>query len=129
MIRVKRNPTDHELLKNIKVKKSEHYNDDGSKSFWYEIYSDQKLIGAATITKNKNYIDSISINPYFRRKGLATHIYNYIENDQNIKLKPSYLLLSDGEKFWKNRLKKQNPTDKSLLSKIQIQKTYKNSKK
>ena len=50
------------------------------------------------------------------RQGIATYLYDYIEKDLDIKLRPSNNLSSDGEEFWKNRLKK-NPSLKSRKSK------------
>lgn len=115
MIRIKRNPSDHELLKEIQIKQIDPEE--------YLIYHNNKIIGDFSFNKTNKSIDTISIySEKYRRKGIGTYIYDYIEKTHDIKLKPSPDLLKEGKLFWQNRLKKQNPTDKSLLSKIQIQK-------
>lgn len=62
-----------------------------------------KIIGKAEIKKNKNYISWIEINDKYKRKGLSTYLYSFIENDLGIKLKPSPNQLDDGRAFWKSR--------------------------
>ena len=55
--------------------------------------------------KETKTIWDVWVGPNYRRKGLATFIYNKIEKDQKIKLKPSDTLFPDGQEFWKARLK------------------------
>jgi len=128
MIRIKRkkaNPTDHELLKEIEIVKKKGSID---KDFiFYNIFLNGKDIGGARVLKDTDYITDVHINKEYRLKGLATFLYNYIENDLKVKLQPSggkelkgHSNL--GKAFWQNRLKKQNPTDKEFLSKVKIQK-------
>ncbi len=62
-----------------------------------------KIIGKAQIKKNKNYISWIEIDKNFQRKGLSTYLYDYIEKDLEIKLRPSINQLDDGKAFWKSR--------------------------
>lgn len=120
MIRIKRkNPTDEEFLKKVEIEKLKLGSDI---VYSLTINNFKEEIGLVTYDPKNKIISDINIYPLFRRKGIATFIYDYIEKDQHVKLKSSKQLLPDGEKFWQNRLKKQNPTDKSLLSKIQIQK-------
>ena len=47
----------------------------------------------------------IQIIEAYQRKGLATLLYNFIEKDLKIKLKPSSSPSKDAKKFWKARLK------------------------
>lgn len=121
MIRIKsvkrKNPTDHELLNKIRIEKEIN----NQHIIYYIIYNNE-IIGDAYYSKSKKWISSVDIENKFQRKGLATFLYNYIEADLGIKLQPSNALLSDGKAFWKNRLKKSNPTDKNFLSKIKIEK-------
>ena len=56
---------------------------------------------------DKDFLRQIYDEKY-RRKGLATYLYDYIERDLRRKLKPSPFLLKDGEKFWENRNKRKN---------------------
>lgn len=58
-----------------------------------------------------------------KHKGIATWLYNYIENDLNIKLEPSkWGRTPDGIQFWNNRFKrlKKNPTNQELLNRLRI---------
>jgi len=47
---------------------------------------------------DKDFLRQIYDEKY-RRKGLATYLYDYIEKDLRRKLKPSPIQLKDGEKF------------------------------
>jgi hypothetical protein len=121
--RVKRvkiqNPTDLEFLKKIKIKKiiRKHY-------YYYHILLNNKKIGEASVPIEYEYpyVNIIEIDEKFQRKGLATYLYNFIEKDLNVELKPSEYLEFDGESFWKNRLKRKNPTDFEFLKQIVIDK-------
>lgn len=124
MIRIKRkNPIDHEFLKKIEIQKSVNFLDNGIWQIDYNVYLNNKIIGFATILSNRNFIREMQIEKKFQRKGVMSYLYDYIEKDRNIKLIPSENLLKDGRLFWKNRLKKSNPTDKEFLSKIKIKKS------
>lgn len=118
MIRIKRNPTDYDILNKISITKKKY--EDGN--IEYLAYVKDKLIGGIGFNIYKGYVIWVQIEPSFRRKGIASYLYDHVEKDLNIKLKPSPYLLNDGEKFWKNRSKKQNPTDKEFLSKVKIKK-------
>lgn len=120
MIRIKRkNPTDQNLITKISVLKKKHENGD----IEYLAYIEDILIGGIGFNIYKNYVTWVQIDPKYRRKGVASFLYKHVENDLKIKIdKPSPYLLNDGEKFWKNRLKKSNPTDYKLLKDIKIKK-------
>jgi GNAT superfamily N-acetyltransferase len=60
-------------------------------------------IGFAILNKD-NYLDNIRIEPKYKRIGLATHLYEYIEDVCKIKLKPSPIKQSkEIREFWKKR--------------------------
>ncbi len=107
MIRIKRNPTDHELLKKLSVVKytnDNKYVDD----VIYLIYINNKTyIGEAVYSKTTNKIELVIVNYSYHRKGIASFVYDYVEKDQNVKLTPSNVLLPPGQEFWKNRSRKQ----------------------
>lgn len=118
MIRfIRKNPIDRELLNNIKIKDIVYPD-----FIVYRVYYNNNVIAHLVLDRNKNYITTVTINDKFKRKGLASFLYDYIENSQDIKLKPSSVLLPAGKAFWKNRLKKKNPTDLALLRLIKITK-------
>lgn len=129
MIRIKRkiNPTDHELLKYIKIVKTKGSSVDKDYIF-YNVFLNEKDIGGARVHKNTDYVEEVYIDRKYRLKGIGTFLYDYIEKDLNIKLKPSGAselksLSKEGKIFWRNRLKtRTNPTDKDFLSKVKIQK-------
>lgn len=57
-------------------------------------------VGRATLNKD-NYLDNIRIDDDFRRIGLASELYKFIQEQENIKLKPSPIKQSDViKKFW-----------------------------
>lgn len=105
MIRIKRNPTDYDLLDNIFIKKS--IIDAGPFSFVkYQVYLKTKppiRIGYAEVSNNDNYITNVEIEEPYRKRGVNTFLYDYIERDLDIVLKPSDWLLEDGKKFWNKR--------------------------
>lgn len=113
----KLNPTDHNLISKLTVKKSFP-----GYGIMYEVYLGKKRIGFADIDKGKTEISFVDINTEYRRKGVSTFLYDYIEKDLGRKLKPSEDLIEDGQAFWKNR-NKRNPRDGEFLKKIKIEKT------
>lgn len=105
------NPRDDELLKHTYITKSEF--DPKKIVYSIRLYNYDYSLGFATYDVTKKIISDVRIlDRKFRNKGLATYLYNYIENDQNIILKPSNTLSEDGKAFWQNRLKK-NPKPQS----------------
>lgn len=75
--------------------------------FVYVVFFRGKKIAYAEIFENANYVDDVQIyDEKYRRKGLATYLYDYIERDLRKKLVPSPIQLLDGEKFWEKRLLK-----------------------
>ncbi len=100
MIRIKRkiNPTDHELLKYIKIVKTKGSSVDKDYIF-YNVFLNEKDIGGARVHKNTDYVEEVYIDRKYRLKGIGTFLYDYIEKDLRRKLKPSPIQLKDGEKF------------------------------
>lgn len=113
----KLNPTDHKLISKLIVKKS--FPDYGT---MYGVYLGKRRIGFADIDRGKSEISFVNINEEYRRKGVSSFLYDYIEKDLGHKLKPSADLLDDGEAFWKARNRRNNPDDLSLLKSIKITK-------
>ena len=129
--RTKKNPTDKEFLKTIFVDKDydnlyhtvEYFiyrNEDNSKRDRFGTIPRAFAIASAYYDTKDKWVYDVSVNPSYQRKGLATYLYNYIEEDQKVKLKPSNYLLDPGKAFWKNRLK--NPRDDEFLQKIKVKK-------
>lgn len=107
--KTKSNPTDHDLISKLTVKK--FFPDYGT---MYEVYLGKRRIGFADIDHGKTEISFVNINEEYRRKGVSSFLYDYIEKDLGRKLKPSADLLEDGEAFWKARIKKSNPNDGNI---------------
>lgn len=113
--KTKSNPTDHDLISKLTVKK--FFPDYGT---MYEVYLGKRRIGFADIDHGKTEISFVNINEEYRRKGVSSFLYDYIEKDLGRKLKPSADLLDDGEAFWKAR-SRSNPRDEEFLKKISIE--------
>jgi len=82
----------------------------------YSLYNKHnRYIGSARVYFNE--IDDVEnignahvqIIKAYRRKGLVSFLYDYIEKDLKIRLKPSSKPSKDAKAFWKNRLKQKNP--------------------
>ena len=104
----RKNPTDLTFLRQVFIDKETFKITDGKDkiiSYQYNVYFEGKRIGYAEIVKGQNTVDDIDVLKPYQRKGLTTFLYDYIENDLNIKLNPSEYLKPDGKKFWENRLK------------------------
>lgn len=98
------NPTDYSFLRLLRIEKRKLEFSSDNIMFVYVVFFRGKKIAYAEIFENANYIEDVQIyDEKYRRKGLATYLYDYIEKDLRRKLKPSPFLLKDGEKFWENR--------------------------
>jgi hypothetical protein len=125
MIKIKKakNPTDEEFLKKIRIEKF-----DNGVFIRYEVIYEGQEIAVFILKVDKNYIEDVEIfSDEFKRRGLATYVYNYIEKDLKIKLQPSKAQTKDGKLFWQHRTKKtspkiNNPTDYSFLRLLKIEK-------
>lgn len=61
-------------------------------------------IGRATLNLQGNFLENIRINPEYRRKGLATKLYDYIESITRKPLNPSPIKQSpEIKQFWKKK--------------------------
>jgi ribosomal protein S18 acetylase RimI-like enzyme len=70
----------------------------------FTIEKNGEEIGRATLSNDGNYLENIRINEEYRRQGLATKMYDYIEQQANIKLQPSPVKQSKAAKeLWKKR--------------------------
>jgi GNAT superfamily N-acetyltransferase/predicted ABC-type ATPase len=82
----------------------------------YEVFSGDKRVATAGLSWRGAYLTSIDVDPAFRRKGVATHLYDQIEADIGRKLFPSPLGLTDeATSFWKRRLADLEPAEKQAL--------------
>jgi predicted nucleotidyltransferase len=107
-----KNPRDEEFLKQLIIKKKKFGRNIMYEALIYDDIDTDDLIhvGYAEFNPDKIWIDNVEVDKPFKRKGVATFLYNYIEKDQNVKLKPSDSLFPEGKAFWKNRLRRKNPT-------------------
>lgn len=125
MIRIKRNPRSEKIIDGLIIKKRRIRSEPPvfHELFSYDIYYQNEKIGYVWVNKTNNWVNKVEIiYPEYRRQGINSYVYDYIEKDLSIKLKPSGNLSSDGAAFWKNRLKKPNPTDYSFLRLLKIEK-------
>jgi hypothetical protein len=74
----------------------------------FSIEKDGNEIGRATLDEKGNFLTNIRIDENYRRMGLGSKLYDYIEQQANIKLKPSPIKQSKAaENLWEKRLSKQ----------------------
>jgi GNAT superfamily N-acetyltransferase len=74
-------------------------------------------IGRATFVRGPNYLeaddsdlsDSVWVHPEYRRRGLASTMYNYAEAVSGQKIIPSEHSSGLGAKFWASRAKRLHP--------------------
>lgn len=111
--KLKRN--DKKLTPDELIKSKAYYIVKAKKEYFicYSLYNKyNKFLGSARVHFNEiNDANNTGnahiqiIKPY-QRKGLATLLYNFIEKDLKIKLKPSSDSSKDAKAFWKNRKSK-----------------------
>ncbi len=70
--------------------------------------------GGVQLKVNKKGVSSVGVHREFQRRGLATALYNHIEQHLGHPLEENWGTTPDGEAFWKSRKK----TTNSLLSTI-----------
>jgi hypothetical protein len=71
----------------------------------FSIEKNGNEIGRATLDEKGNFLTNIRIDENYRRMGLGSKLYDYIEQQANIKLKPSPIKQSKAaENLWKKRL-------------------------
>lgn len=147
--RRRKNPNDNDLLNDVEIEKILLYNDTRilyivykingfvkddslvSSDFAYhikfvyniDIRNTSNILAVAIYNTDQHFVEYIRTNKNYKRKGLASYLYNHIEKDQKVKLKPSNSLEPDGQKFWENRMKrnpikrKRNPTEIYMIHK------------
>lgn len=105
MIKVirEKNPTDDEFLKRLKIESFGNNDKFSNVIVYIAIINNKSLVAEAVYDIITGHVELVITKESYRRKGVATYMYNYIEKDLGIKLKPSKLLLEDGKLFWKNR--------------------------
>lgn len=112
--RLRKNPRDKDLLKRLKIQKYEEI--PGERFWWYDVYLDkiepENKIGEFGYKEGTDHIGNVKVWSDFRRKGIANYVYDLIEKDFGIKLKPSTAISHDARSFWITRLglRKRNPS-------------------
>lgn len=90
----------------------------------YKAYVNRRLAGALSL-HHKSWSDKgrmvheVVVNPGFRRQGIATALYRYVEEDIGEELIPSDTLSDEGFKFWVNY--RDGAIDKKDVRRIQDQ--------
>lgn len=70
----------------------------------YTAHHQGKKIASAKLSGQDHYVSDVDVQPEFRRKGIATKLYDFIEKHSGKKLKPSPMYqTTDGKALWKNR--------------------------
>lgn len=66
---------------------------------------DGKTIGSMLFDNEDQHVRGVSVNEKFRRLGVATALYDYLDGIMGYPIRPSQYLEPDGEAFWANRRK------------------------
>ncbi len=68
-----------------------------------------KGVGKVRIYKveNRYYGSGLFVQRKFRRRGIATKLYDFVETKLKVKLTPNFTLTDYGLKFWANRRKQE----------------------
>lgn len=53
--------------------------------------------------RSKNYVTDVGVKKPYRRQGIATGLYDFIEKDTGQKLQPATYQTDEGKAFWKSR--------------------------
>ena len=73
----------------------------------YRVYlknSPEERVGYAKLSSDGQSIMDVVISPAWQRKGIATALYDFIERDLQLKLRPSTMYQTpDGKAFWAAR--------------------------
>ena len=73
----------------------------------FNVYYQGNKIASFKMSGQGNYISDADVLPPYRRKGIATKVYDFIEDYLNIKIMQSPMYQTqDGKDFWKARIKK-----------------------
>jgi GNAT superfamily N-acetyltransferase len=85
-----------------KIEKSFGVNDEPI----YKVMDGDKAIAEARLSHTGEYVVDLGVKKDYRRQGIATDLYNHIENDLGRKLKPSPVhQTEEGKAFWASRNK------------------------
>ena len=70
----------------------------------YTVHHQGNKIASAKLSGQDHYVTDVDVKPEFRRKGVASKLYDFIEKHSGKKLKPSPMYQTgEGKAFWKNR--------------------------
>ena len=82
---------------------------DGDRTFSIAVPGKEELsergvtAGRVILKMNKKGVMSVTVNPEFQRKGLASALYDHIEKFLRYPLQENWATTPDGEAFWKHR--------------------------
>jgi GNAT superfamily N-acetyltransferase len=71
----------------------------------FEVFAviDGKQVGRLTFDVGSNHVRGVEVDADYRRQGIATALYDYVENELGYHITPSKYLEPDGQKFWAAR--------------------------
>jgi ribosomal protein S18 acetylase RimI-like enzyme len=81
-----------------------HRLDDLNGRHIYTVHHQGNKIASAKLSGQGDYVTDVDVKPEFRRKGVASKLYDFIEKHSGKKLNPSPMYQTgEGKAFWKNR--------------------------
>jgi len=70
----------------------------------YTVHHQGNKIASAKLSGQDHYVTDVDVKPEFRRKGIASKMYDFIEKHTGKQLKPSPMYqTADGKALWKKR--------------------------
>ncbi len=84
----------------------EDYDEDYIVIHVYAETEDGTCVGSLAYDTEDEHVRGVEVRAEFRRKGVATALYDYLEDDVlHYKISPSHYLEPDGVAFWNSRQK------------------------
>lgn len=70
----------------------------------YSAYHQGRKIASAKLSGQDHYVSDVNVEPEYRRRGVSSKLYDFIEKHSGKRLKPSPMHQTpDGKAFWKGR--------------------------
>jgi ribosomal protein S18 acetylase RimI-like enzyme len=70
----------------------------------YTVHHQGNKIASAKLSGQDHYVTDVDVQPEFRRKGVASRLYDFIEKHSGKKLKPSPMYQTgEGKALWQSR--------------------------
>jgi ribosomal protein S18 acetylase RimI-like enzyme len=69
----------------------------------YVVFQQSHEIGSARLSRDGEHITDVNVLPEHQGRGIATALYQHIEQDIGQRLKPAFVQTNAGKKLWASR--------------------------